>query len=268
MPFAKLDAEQQHSFRRRLARFDVDETALIAEELVVPEGTTVSLSPSSESGGEPRRLVTQDLDTLRRWVGVPDGLDDNPKLADTARFVRAFPALAAKLPQTTTRPRRVSARAAADAKVVSLSDLVEVAPDALRESVSRYVAGDERQRLVNRLSNDELETIRAAAYSYVHGTKESASQYKVAVEAYFGNFEVWGWFYTEIRVKKNSTLVFGPGANVATAYRVILEPGARIRSFGHLRVDCTELTKQKWTIVLPDHVVANDFTVLRHHPDL
>ncbi|MCU1432284.1 MAG: hypothetical protein JWP95_1389 [Actinotalea sp.] len=266
MPFDTLEPEQQQAFRTQLARFDVDETALIAEELVVPEGTTVSLSPSSESGGEPRRLVTSDLDTLRRWVGLPEGLDSHPVLTDAARFVRAFPTLAAKVPAL-SRPRRVSARAAAEVASMSLADLVEVRPEALVASVGRYAAADERERMVNRLSSDELDTIRAAAYAYVHGSKATASPYKRAVEDYFKAFEVWGWFYTEIRVKRNSTLVFGAGANVATAYRVILEPGARIRSYGHLRVDCTQLTKQK-AIVLPDHVFANDLTIVRRRIDL
>jgi len=262
MPFASLDAEQQAAFRRRLARLDLDENAIIAEELVVPEGTTMQLSPSPESGGEPRRLVTGDLDVLRRWIGTPSELEDNRRVTDVIRRLQRFPALTTAM----TAAGRPPTSARGGTAAVSLADLLAIRPADVESSVTRFRAADERERAQVRPSSVELEALRAAAYTYVHGNKASAAPFKTAVEKYFGSFEVWAWLYTEIRVKRNATLVYGPGANVATAHLVVLEPGAKIRSYGHLRVDCSILRREKSSIVLPGHVLPTDIRITPRRP--
>jgi hypothetical protein len=261
MRFESLDADQQAAFRRRLARLGVDENALIADELIVPPGTTMQLSPSPEAGGEPRRLVTGDLDILRKWVGTPDALKDNRRVSDLHRRLTRFPTLAAAT-AATGRLARTATRAGTAS--VTLADLIDVRPPELESAVTRHRAAVDVGRPDVRLSVLELETLRAVADTYVHGNKASVAQFKSAVEKFFGLFEVWGWFYTEIRVTKNSTLTFGPGANVATAHQVVLEPGARIRSFGHLRLDCSILKREKFSVALPSHVLATDITVVPH----
>jgi hypothetical protein len=196
--------------------------------------------------------VTNDLDTVRRWVGTPEALMERPEFVDPIRRFPELAAIGASDVRTHARRRRATTGGAEAARAA----FANITPQALAGSVSRFKAAEGPDRKTAVPSSEALDVLRAAAYTHVRGNKTLVADYKTAVEAFFVEFEIAAWLFTEIRVQANSVLQFGEGANVCKAYSVVLEPGAKIRSFGHLTVDCTRLRRESGGVVgtLPGHV--------------
>lgn len=254
MPLEDLDPEQRKQLIERLGVLDLDEFAIIADTLEVPEGASMRLTGGQESSVSPRRLIAHDLDTIRRWIGTPEVVRDRPELADPVRRMRVD-----VLEAEGVKPAaRSKVRAKAGRTPTSLLELTKVDPDALRQKVVQFAEATAEAKHELRPTTIELDTIRAAAHTYVRGDSKLVEAYKPAIEAYFQHFEILAWLFREVRVKRNSTLVFGPGANRLVAHSVVLEPGARVVSYGHLVVDCNQLKKETLLQHLPGHVLVNN----------
>lgn len=254
MPFEDLQPDEKVDFRKRLARLDVDENALLADELVVPAASEITLTAATESGVQPRILKTSNLDKVRQWVGIPEAILES-ELRKPTRRLRALEFRGEQQLRTRSTTRideRLSRPELAAISGVSAPDLIA--------AVQRFKAAESATQAAVRLKPDQLEVLRTAAYAYVRGDKQSVEIYKGAIERFFGFFEIAAWLFTTVRVEKNSVLTFGPGVHKLTAYKVVLEPGAKIRSYGHLTVDCTILErKPKLNIQLPPHVITGTF---------
>lgn len=241
-----LSDDDRKDFRRRLASYDLDEDAVIADELTVPAGEMMHLEMVDRSAIRPYILQTRSLDKVREWVGVPTiaakrlarqpmqhdrGHDHGATEASRSRKLSGGP-VAAPLP------------AAIDAR-------------ALHAAVERCRCESAADGSKPRLKSTELDTLRLAARSYVRGDAELVAEFKPAIEAYFQNFQIAAWLFTTVRVKKNSTLVFGTGTHVLSAGRVVIEPGGRILAHGNLTVNATQLQKQRpLRLTLPDSVLT------------
>lgn len=244
MRFAELPPEEQRDFRGRLGRLDLDETALIADELVIEEGGQRVLSLTAESSLQPRILETTDLDKVRQWVGVPEGLTSPELNRPTRRLnteilegISAF---------RTGATSRISDR---------MTAISGISAARLGDAVRRFNEADVAAP-PERLRVDELEVLRHAAYMYVNGDQALARPYKAVVEQFFGTFEIPTWLFTSVHVKKNAVLQFGKGSHNLTAHKITLEPGATIRSYGHLTVNCSIIERKKGPSVNFPHLVT------------
>jgi len=251
MKFSELSSKEKGDFRNRLKQLDLDESALISDELVVEEGSQKELSLTEESSIRPRVLETTDLDKVRQWVGAPEGILS----AEINRPTRRL--------NTSLVSGLSSFRTAATSRLSDhMMAISGISAAKLTESVRRYKSAGEGTTS-ERLKTDELEVLRHAAYTYVRGDRALAESYKTAIENFFVKFEIPAWLFTSIHVKKNAVLQFGQGAHNLTAYKIILEKGATIRNYGHLTVNCSVIERKKGpSITLPSHV-ATSFTVGR-----
>jgi hypothetical protein len=103
------------------------------------------------------------------------------------------------------------------------------------------------------LRHEELQELKSAAQAYIRGEQRMVGPYKSLLEAFYGDFQVAGWFFTTVVVESGAVLEFGKGANVLSAYKVVVEQGGTIRSKGTLTVDCTVLSSPPTGIrVRPD----------------
>lgn len=247
MAFADLSDDHRHDFSDRLQRLKLDENALLADELVVPASRRIVLSQTEETEVQPLRLVTQDLDEVRRWIGIPQAV-----LHAKPDKLRSMPCLST----SKRRTRTARLRDIKDNKTPDFAKMTGVKPDEIAKAVDRYV-GQGRCR-EDRPKADHLEALRAAAHIYVRGDFTKVAELKLTIEQYFGRFEIAVWPFLIVRVKKNSVLHFGPGSNSLTVWKVIIEPGGIIRSHGHLTVDCTILEREPdLSFHLPAHVVKS-----------
>jgi hypothetical protein len=174
---------------KRLSVYNLDPTAVIQPDLVVPANSTLTLSASDpKSFVQPHILSTSNLDTLKTWIGVPDTLYAAGKL-ERARTVLPKP----------------------------------VVPGAAKADVS-------------------VDDIRTAASAYLFGESTLVSSYKPIVESYFPNFQIPFWLFYTITV--NGVLFFGPGQNVLSAWKIVINPGGFIWApFGNLKTNSTILQK-------------------------
>ncbi|HTW82915.1 MAG TPA: hypothetical protein VMD91_02465 [Candidatus Sulfotelmatobacter sp.] len=88
------------------------------------------------------------------------------------------------------------------------------------------------------LTAEATAAIRTAAAAYLFGESSSVSAYQSAIEKYFKNFQIIFWPFYTITVGANSTLTMGPGQNVLSAWKIVLEKGAKVKAAqGALKVD-------------------------------
>lgn len=256
MDISSIPEKDRNDFRKRMARLGLDETAAIAEEIEASNGATVSLSMAQESAVKPLILQTSNLDTLREWIGSPDKALEKQVVAPFARMPE-IGQMAGGLPNITPGLRRasISREAVANLTGRKLSDVTGVNPVKLLDQVKRLREAPVSSAM--RLAAAEIDTIRAAARTYLRGDQKLVAEYKPAVEAYFGVFQIAVWLCLTIRVKKNSTLSLGPGVNNLTAYQIIIEEGGRVSSRGHLNVNATIIRRSSGGgIRLPEHVLT------------
>jgi hypothetical protein len=74
----QMNEEDRNDFERRLAKYGLTASSVLAEELVtVPSSVTpLHAGPNTEGVFRPITLRTSNIDQLNRWIGVPDVLFD------------------------------------------------------------------------------------------------------------------------------------------------------------------------------------------------
>jgi hypothetical protein len=88
----------------------------------------------------------------------------------------------------------------------------------------------------------QLDDIHAGASAYLFGDSTLVASYKPTVEQYFKNFQIIFWPFLTITVNAGSVLTIGPGQNVLSAWKIIVDPGGMVYApYGRLKVDSTIL---------------------------
>lgn len=249
MALRDLDDKDQRHFLSRLARYGVDQQQLRDEELVVRKDTRLQLSHRSRGTLSPLVLKTNDIDVVRRWIGLPPEVTrvryTAPAVTDVAALPAALRPMQPSFDIEEVRRRAVLRPSGARAFTARAS--------AVRPAAAASALGEATARGLDRrlFRAEELEEVRTAARAYIRGDQRMASAYKRHIEELFGVFEIAAWFYTTVIVESGATLEFGKGANVLSAWKVIIEDGGTIRSEGNLTVDCTILTSHSPPAVGP-----------------
>lgn len=264
MADVRLSEADRSDFQARLALLDLNEEMVGERTLEVAEGQSLRLDMTAESPVQPTILRTSDITQLRRWIGTPEraaakrttipaeAILQKVRRSEAAEIAEAAPRKVAK-----AFSRAEKASKAGVARGVSLAELSGVSAERLSASLREVQAGKDV-----RMSAAETDAVRAAARTMIHGDYASVAEYRPAVEAFFKEFHVAAWLFKKILVKRNSTLILGPGVHNLTAYELEIEEGGRVLSYGHLTVRVTQLRHSKFTIKWPLHVMT-DFTALR-----
>lgn len=267
MPLKDLSGTDRMDFQKRLARLDLDESIITNDTLVVESGKGTRLDMSGDSAVRPLILQTRDITTLRKWIGTPEKAVASRNMAPFVGVLRASRMDGIDLGGVLAAPRRkgggrvtksAKSRGTANIAAKSLADMTGIRADMLMDRLDKLNAGDVTARPELALSSAEKDTLRAAARELVHGDAQSVIDYKPAVEAFFAEFQVAVWLFTEIRVEQNATLTLGTGIHNLTAYRMVIEDGGTVRSYGHLHVNVTQMKNPSSgpTLVLPPHVLS------------
>lgn len=209
-----IPANQRTDFEARLKVYGVDSTAVIQPDLVVPPGSTMTLSASDpKSFVKPHVLTTSSLPQLKSWIGIPDNLFQAGKLDRTT-----IPLPRAAVPLSIPQREVVTAAAAQPITVIG-------APP--------------------HLPAQQLDDIRTAASAYLFGdTAVLNSAWQTTVEKYFVNFQIIYWLFFTITVNAGSVLFIGPGQNVLSAWRIVIHQGGMVYApYGNLKVTSTVLQK-------------------------
>lgn len=244
----ELAPAEREAFLKRLQKLDLDESAVLADELTITANTKTTLSRSTMGSKlEPLILRTKDLDDVRRWVGLPEPVAAEEGKRPSSRLATvAVPGAAVR--------QRVRVKAQAQPAAAEAMP-AEFSAREIGDLVTRAGGGMASARA---LKVEQLDVLRSAARAYVRGNKAAASAYKPAIEAMFVEFEVAAWLFRTVRVGRNAVLEFGTGVHHLTAYKVIMEPGAKIRSYGHLTVDCVVHEAPSPIVLGPlTHVLVN-----------
>jgi hypothetical protein len=230
-----LTAADREEFIRRLSKYGLNEQSVIQPELVVLPSTKIKLTwgGNISSFREPLVLRTRDLADVKRWVGIPDTFLERGGSGPRVSLPRTLPTRLVPTPQpspiatqptgTTTAPRPLSA---------------VLRPT--RGSTAEALARPE----LSSLTTTQLAEVPLAARAYIFGNSKLVAKHKPVVEAVLGIIQIPIWPFFTIVVRANSVLEFGPGNHILTAGRLVLEPGAKVRSYGNLNVDCTIIEKQ------------------------
>ncbi len=270
MPLKDLSGEDRMDFQQRLARLDLDEKIITNDTLVVESGKATRLDMTGESAIKPLILQTRDISTLRKWIGTPEHAVAARSVAPFAGVLRSSRLEELDLTRALATPKGKTGKAAArrtksakskskaGASKLSLPELTGVRPDMLLEKLAKLEKADLHKQPELALSSIEKETIRAAARELVHGDAQSVWEFKPVVEQFFVDFQVAVWLFTEIRVEKNATLTLGAGVHNLTAYRMVIEDGGTVRSYGHLHVNVTQMKNPTGgpSVFLPSHVLT------------
>lgn len=209
-----LSAADRADFQKRLGIFGLDETGILQPDLVVPANTTLTLSASDpRSFIRPRLLATNDLDQIKKWIGVDDQLFEQGKLQSTLAV-----------------PAPLRARAA-------VSPTAGAAPGAAGAVDLQGAASNGNFR------SSDLDNLRTAATAYIWGHSPLAASYKSAVQLHFPSMQVALWPFFTITVNAGSVLQLGPGQNVLCAYKIVIHQGGTVRASGGLTVQSTVVQK-------------------------
>ncbi len=272
MPLKDLSGEDRMDFQQRLARLDLDEKIVTNDTLIVESGKGTRLDSSGESAIRPLILQTSDISVLRKWIGTPEHAVQKRSVApfagilrssrlegiDLGRALKPSKAGAGAAKSGSRITRSAKSKAGGRTPSLSLAEATGLRGDMLMEKVEAFRKADLTKRPDLALSSVEKETIRAAARELVHGDAQSVSEFKPAVEAFFVDFQVAVWLFTAIRIEANATLTLGTGVHNLTAYRMVIEDGGLVRSYGHLHVNVTQMKNPSSgpSVVLPSHVLT------------
>jgi hypothetical protein len=113
---------------------------------------------------------------------------------------------------------------------------------------------------VNSLTPDQLQTLRAAAYEYIHGNSQSVQQYEPALnQAIFAlnRSLVSIVLFQDIIVDRNATLILDSSVDVIFARKIIIKLGGKIRALGSfVKYDCSSVQGEELPYVIPAGVLA------------
>jgi hypothetical protein len=203
------DAERAE-FLSRLDAYGLNESAVTHADLVVPANTTMTLAAGdAHSFVRPQLLNTTDLDTLKRWIGVPDSLYADDELA------RTHIALPTALPAEM---------------------LTDRAPVEGRTSTAELIRP--------RVPVEQLGNLRTAAAAYLFGDSQLVAAYKTPIETVFKGFQIIFWPFVTITVNAGSALTIGAGQNVLFAWRIVIHEGGLVFApHGNLKTEAVILEK-------------------------
>ena len=220
---SSMPPEDREDFQRRLQTYGLDLSAVQEPLAVTPSAkVTLAYGPGRESARAPHVLQTTDLAAVKRMIGVDD---------------RIFRNVASKV----AMPRSISLGARSRAAMAKEAPAApfHASPGMAVEGAARAVS-DEHLR---EMDEGDLSNIRAAARAYVRGDSRLVSSYEPLFTKAIGRITLPIWPLLSITVASGSTLEFGPGVNTLVAYQVIVEPGGKIVSRGHLTVNCTQFRR-------------------------
>jgi hypothetical protein len=223
---SSMPPEDREDFQRRLQTYGLDLSAVQEPLSVTPAAkVTLAYGPGRASARMPHVLETTDLAAVKRMIGVDD---------------RVFRNVAAKV----AMPRGISlgARSLAGRSGLAREKApFEAGPGMSKDEAARAAAvSDEHLR---EMDEGDLSNIRAAARAYVRGDSRMVSSYEPLFAKAIGRITLPIWVLQTITVASGATLEFGPGVNCLVAYQVIVEPGGKIVSRGHLTVNCTQFRR-------------------------
>lgn len=264
MKLDALSAEDRRDYEARLARLGLDTSAIQADVLETSAGQSMRLNMIGESQFKPLIFQTKDLRELRKWIGTPERIADRREQSPLNRILKTesiesalLKTRAPVMPSAVKSRKTKTAKGSVDVARAGLASMSGIRAEHLAAKVQRCKECAARGEATEKLDTDELNALRAAAKTFIHGDIALVEEYRPAVEAFFEVFQVAVWLPLRIVVKKNSTLTLGPGVHNLTAYEMIVEEGGRVVSHGHLNVSVTKLRKSKGLIIkLPDHVLT------------
>lgn len=111
------------------------------------------------------------------------------------------------------------------------------------------------------LTSEHLTNIRAAMRAYIYGDSRMVEHYRPWIEKAFPSFSIHVWPFIEITVKSGSVLELGSGMHSLVAYKLTIEAGGIVRSYGHMNVNVTILEKTQ-----PVRLIGLDTSLLRANP--
>lgn len=269
MKLDALSAEDRRDYEARLARLGLDTSAIQADVLETGAGQSMRLNMVGDSQFKPLIFQTKDLRELRKWIGTPERVANRREQSPMNRILKseaidkALLAGRTSVVQSALRSRKTkTAKGSAEISRAGLASMSGIKAEHLAAKVLRCKECAARGETTEKLNADELNTLRAAARTFIHGDAALVEEYRPAVEAFFDVFQVAVWLPLRIVVKKNSTLTLGPGVHNLTAYEMVVEEGGRVVSYGHLNVSVTKLRKSTGLIIkLPDHVLTTGINI-------
>ncbi|GAA4727062.1 hypothetical protein GCM10023350_07360 [Nocardioides endophyticus] len=248
---SELNDEDRGDFLARLEVFGVDESAIIARDVITQPGTFTTLTTRQDTASDyrPVMLRTNDLDKVNRWIGVPDSTFDRTEPIVPApssgrggllsRFGPGGGSAREHLRPTGERRAETKARTPEAGEDVQPADLVGAQP-------------------ASSMSSEDYAELRMAGRAYLRGDSRKVAAYRTLIELAFPVIEIPLWPIFNVLVKSGSVLEFGPGPHALVAYSVTIERGGIVRSYGDLTISATILRR-----TIPKVKVPFDEALLR-----
>jgi septum formation inhibitor MinC len=231
---SSLSEQDQKTFYVKTSKFCLEDHTPPIQDLVVTScsSITLSASPKDQSYTSPIWLETRDLDVLKRWIGVNDETIKGRNLVscEAQRLMKRYQKMLNISEQQLKIARQERQQVSDDKRAALQATATQDIAAAVKESGSRKDS---------ELSN----AIRDYTKNYLYGDSRLVKEMKPLLESHFEIFKIPVWFFLTVTVKSGSTLYFGPGSNVLVAHELRVEPGGKVRSYGNLTVDVTNLRK-------------------------
>lgn len=201
------DVSKDGDFEARLHQYGLTAKDLIQTQLTTIRSSVMCLyMDRPDSAVRPIVLKTDDFDDLKRWIGVHENV-----------FEKVDPFIDVQRSK------------------------IRMAQATFRSSEALHA--DAERDMVRSVQMRESVLAHEVARAYLFGDSRPLKQLKPWLSTKFPTISVPVWAFLDILVKSGSVLEFGPGPNVLVARSVTIEPGGKIRSHGHLKVDVTTMEK-------------------------
>jgi hypothetical protein len=235
---SQLSAEDRQDFERRLGVYGMNASAVQEPLAVTSSAVTLAYGPNRPSARAPFVLQTRDFAAVKRMVGIDDRV---------LRNVAPRVTLPGAIELGGRRPTGIAGAIGAIRDPESRG--YTAAPGLAMDDPGQAAALSDAD--LNALDDESINNIRIAARAYVRGNSQLVASYRPLVERVVGQVTIPIWAILNVTVASGSVLEFGPGVNVLVAHKVTIESGGRIRSRGHLTVNCTSITKPGRIIARP-----------------
>ncbi len=227
-----LSKKELESFKKRSSNYYLEDHTPQVENLIVTPKSALTLSASAkeQSYTSPIWLETEDLDVLKRWIGVSDETVKGRNLvsSEAQKTMRNY--------QKTLNISDLQLKSARKAKIVSKREESIALPNTAM--IDMAAAAKEKTGIRD---SGTSSAIRDYAKAYLFGDSRLIREIKPLLEGHFVRFRIPVWYFLTITVRSGATLYFGPGSNIVLAHELNIESGGRVRSFGNLTVSVTNL---------------------------
>ena len=243
-----LSQPDRQDFERRLSLYGLNSSAL-QEPLVVASSVRVSLAygPNRESVRQPQVIKTQDIDAVKRMIGIDDRIAKSisPKVSLPGRIEIGRSSISAG----GRAERDVGAGSYLASPGLAVGD-----PAAAATKLNQFDLAS--------MDSETLKNVRVATKAFVRGNSELVASYKPIISQVIGSITIPIWPILKVTVASGAVLEFGPGVNVLVAYEVEIEPGGVVRSFGHLTINCTQLTRPRFRVTTTTTTTRGPFRAI------